>query len=69
MQKLRGVIKMKNPFEKHDCEYEQDVAFLKSIGDRIPTDDEWEECMNIWNRTWDRLFQLTFIEGGIRSRN
>jgi len=60
---------MKNPFEKHDREYEQDVAFLKTIGDRNPTDEEFEECMRIWSRTWDRLFQLTYIAGGARSRN
>ena len=58
-----------NPFEEMDREYEQDKNYLECIGDRAPTDEEWAECMNIWQRTWDRLFNLTFIEGGERSKN
>ena len=52
-----------------DREYEQDVKYLESIGDRTPTDQEWAECMKIWQRTWDRLFNLTFIAGGAKSSN
>jgi hypothetical protein len=58
-----------NPFEEMDREYEQDVKYLESIGDRTPTDQEWAECMKIWQRTWDRLFNLTFIAGGAKSSN
>ena len=58
-----------NPFEDMDREYEQDVKYVESIGDRTPTDEDWEDCMKIWQRTWNRLFNLTCIEGGAQSRN
>lgn len=59
---------MKNPFEDIDQEYVQDMEYLDSVSD-TPTDEEWVECMKICYRTWDRLFQLTYIEGGAKSRN
>ena len=59
---------MKNPFEDIDQEYVQDMGYLDSVSD-TPTDEEWVECMKICYRTWDRLFQLTYIEGGAKSRN
>ena len=66
---LYGIVSKPNPFENMDREYAQDAKHLDSIGDRAPTDEEWEECMRIWQRTWDRLYNLTLIEGGARSRN
>lgn len=49
---MTGAKKLKNnPFEKMDQEYDQDEKYLESIGDRVPTDQEWEECRRIWQRT------------------
>ena len=58
-----------NLFDEMDKEYEQDVKYLESIGDRAPTDDEWQKYMKIGQRTWNRLFELTYIEGGVKRKN
>jgi len=60
---------MKNPFEKHDHELAQDMEYLEAIGDRVPTDEDMLEFTKIFNRTMDRLIQLSYIDDGTRSRN
>ena len=57
------------PFQRHDAEFEEDKNFIDSIGDRIPTDEEWKECRKIWTRTLDRLINLSLIAEESQNRN
>ena len=59
----------KKPFQHHDTEFEKDKAFIESIGERVPTDEEWKECRKIWGRTFDRLINLSLIAEGDKNNN
>jgi len=62
-------MKQKKPFQQHDTEFEKDKAFIDSIGDRVPTDEEWKECRRIWTKALDRLIKLSLIAEEDKNKN